>query len=262
MRWGCDRAVSLGNPLALFSTFQTWRTTPASAVRWSTWIAGCVFLAACATNSGTPAPPPKAPAQASLQELMQRAEASAKANRLEASRLEYREAAKAYPTSVLPWSKLAEDYFEKGDHGNAILAAQEVVQREPQNVVAQSVLAVSGLRVSNAALTSLRAQQSGVPTSTREQATALTRTLREALGEYALVPRQPTSGDTSAATTATSTATATAGATTSTAPARSKPSQAPAKPAAKPAVKAAAPAAPAPAKSPAPASTNPFDKLK
>ncbi len=223
-------------------------------------MASCAVLAACATNSGTSTPPPKAPAQASLQELMQRAEASAKANRLEASRLEYREAAKAYPTSVLPWSKLAEDYFEKGDHGNAILAAQEVVQREPQNVVAQSVLAVSGLRVSNAALTSLRAQQSGVPTSTREQATALTRTLREALGEYALVPRQPAAGDTPANTTAASTGAAAAAAPA--APARGKPNAAPAKPAPKPAAKAAAAPAPAKAAAPAPASTNPFDKLK
>jgi tetratricopeptide (TPR) repeat protein len=237
--------------------------TPAGAVRWSTWIISCVLLAACATNSGTPTPPPKAPAQASLQELMQRAEVSAKSNRLEASRLEYREAAKAYPTSALPWSKLAEDYFEKGDHGNAILAAQEVVQREPQNVVAQSVLAVSGLRVSNAALTSLRAQQSGVPTSTREQATALTRTLREALGEYALVPRQPAGSDSAAAASTTSTGAASAAAAPATT-ARSKPSStAPAKAAPKtaakpPAPKAAAPTAPAPAA----ASTNPFDKLK
>jgi tetratricopeptide (TPR) repeat protein len=248
--------------LAPFSTFQALRMSPAGAARWCTWIFSCVLLAACATNSGTPAPPPKAPAQASLQELMQRAEASASAKRIEASRLEYREAAKAYPTSALPWSKLAEDYFEKGDHGNAILAAQEVVQREPQNVVAQSVLAVSGLRVSNAALTSLRAQQSGVPSSTREQATALTRTLREALGEYALVPRQPAGSDTAAATSATSSGSAAAAAAPAT-PARSKSSStAPStKSAPKTAAKPPAPKATAPA-APAAASTNPFDKLK
>jgi tetratricopeptide (TPR) repeat protein len=248
--------VTLGNFLALFSTFEAQRMRPAGAVRWLAMTASCLLLAACMTNTSAPTAPPKAPAQASLQELMQRAEASANAKRIEASRLEYREAAKAYPTSALPWSKLAEDYFEKGDHGNAILAAQEVVQREPQNVVAQSVLAVSGLRVSNAALTSLRAQQSGVPASTREQATALTRTLREALGEYALVPRQPASNETAATTSATSTSTTAAAAPAT--PARSKPSAAPAKPAPKPVAKATAPATPAPK----PASTNPFDKLK
>jgi tetratricopeptide (TPR) repeat protein len=190
---------------------------------------------------------------------MQRAETSAKAKRLEASRLEYREAARSYPTSALPWSKLAEDYFEKGDHGNAILAAQEVVEREPQNVVAQSVLAVSGLRVSNAALTSLRAQQSGVPSSTREQARELTRTLREALGEYALVPRTAASGETA---TAGSAGTASPAATAApAAPLRSKPTVATAKPQPKPAAGAAKNAAPV-APAPPPASTNPFDKLK
>jgi tetratricopeptide (TPR) repeat protein len=149
----------------------------------------CVLLAACA-NSPPPAPPPAASTPPStLQDLMQRADASAKEGRRELSRLQYREAAKAYPNIAAPWSKLAEDYFESGDHGNAILAAQEVVQREPQNVVAQSVLTLSGLRVSNTALTALREQQSGVPGNTREQALALNRSLREALGETTLAPR-------------------------------------------------------------------------
>jgi hypothetical protein len=121
--------------------------------------------------------------------MMQRADASAKEGRRELSRLQYREAAKAYPTVAAPWSKLTEDYFESGDHGNAILAAQEVVQREPQNVVAQSVLALSGLRVSNTAMQALRDQQSGIPGNTRDQALALNRSLREALGETVLAPR-------------------------------------------------------------------------
>lgn len=121
---------------------------------------------------------------------MQRAQNSAKEGRREAARIEYRDAAKAYPAVKAPWVKLAEDYFEASDYGNAILAAQEVQQRDPQDVLAQSVLAVSGLRVSSAALIALRDQTSGVPSSTRDQAEALTRTLREALGESVLVPRE------------------------------------------------------------------------
>jgi tetratricopeptide (TPR) repeat protein len=138
----------------------------------------------------TPTPPPAAaPIQPSLEELMQRAQNSAKEGRREAARIEYRDAAKAYPAVKAPWVKLAEDYFEASDYGNAILAAQEVQQRDPQDVLAQSILAVSGLRVSSAALIALRDQTSGVPSSTRDQAEALTRTLREALGETILVPR-------------------------------------------------------------------------
>jgi tetratricopeptide (TPR) repeat protein len=138
----------------------------------------------------TPTPPPAAaPVQPSLEELMQRAQNSAKEGRREAARIEYRDAARAYPAVKAPWVKLAEDYFEANDYGNAILAAQEVQQRDPQDVLAQSILAVSGLRVSSAALIALRDQTSGVPSSTRDQAEALTRTLREALGETILVPR-------------------------------------------------------------------------
>jgi tetratricopeptide (TPR) repeat protein len=140
----------------------------------------------CATPTPPPAP---APAQPSLEELMQRAQSSAKEGRREAARIEYREAAKAYPAVKAPWVKLAEDYFEASDYGNAILAAQEVQQRDPQDILAQSILAVSGLRVSSSALIALRDQTSGVPSSTRDQAEALTRTLREALGETILVPR-------------------------------------------------------------------------
>jgi tetratricopeptide (TPR) repeat protein len=218
-----------------------------------------VLLGAC-TTAGTPPPaPPKAPPQASLQELMQRAETSAKEGRREASRLQYRDAAKAYPTNAVPWSKLAEDYFESGDHGNAILAAQEVVQREPQNVVAQSVLAVSGLRVSNTALAALRSQQSGVPSNTREQAVALTRTLREALGEFVLVPRSAAagSGETAGAAATSSVSSSTAAPAQ---PAKASTTRS-TKPAAKPAAPKPAVTKPAPAEAP-PASSNPFDKLK
>jgi hypothetical protein len=149
-------------------------------------VASIAFVG-CATPT---TPPAAAPVQPSLEELMQRAQNSAKEGRREAARIEYRDAAKAYPAVKAPWVKLAEDYFEVSDYGNAILAAQEVQQRDPQDVLAQSVLAVSGLRVSSAALIALRDQTSGVPSSTRDQAEALTRTLREALGETVLVPRE------------------------------------------------------------------------
>lgn len=228
---------------------------------WPMWLAVVLLMAGC-VNTPT-APPVAAPPQATLQELILRAETSAKEGRKESSRLQYRDAAKAYPTSALPWSRLAEDYFESKDHGNAILAAQEVVLREPQNVLAQSVLAVSGLRVSSVALTSLRAQQSGVPIGTREQAAELTKTLREALGETVLVPRFSNSA--TADSTPSSTGAAPAGVAVQPS-ARPKPAAAPAKPATKTAQpkpeavdkKPAAPKSAAPATS----SSNPFDILK
>jgi hypothetical protein len=101
----------------------------------------------------------------------------------------YYTAAKNYPTSKEPWLKLAEDYFEAANYGQAILAAQEVVQRDPADSLAAGVLAVSGLRVSAAALSTLREQQTTLNGGTRTEAEGLARTLRELLGEPVLVPR-------------------------------------------------------------------------
>ena len=179
---------------------------------------------------------------------MQQSDAAAKQSNRDLSRTRYREAAKIYPTSKAPWQKLAEDYFEAADYGNAILAAQEVLQRDPQELVAHSILAVAGLRVSAASLSALREQRSAVPASTRDEAVSLTRTLREALGERELVPRQtePAPGPTNAP------------ATRPRAPAKqeARVSVASAKPAASAPIKAV------PVKPPTFKPSNPFDVLK
>ena len=151
----------------------------------------------------------------------------------------YRAAAAAYPTRKEPWTKLAESYFEVSDYGNSILAAQEVLQRDAADSVATSMLAVSGLRVSTAALASLRQHQS-LRSDTRAQAEEVVKTLREVLGESVLVPT----------TTAPSSA-----------PRRRPPLATPTPPApATASATAATPTAPAPPSAPAPP-TNPFDKL-
>jgi hypothetical protein len=101
----------------------------------------------------------------------------------------YRVAARHYPTAKEPWARLSESYFEAADYGNAIVAAQEVLQRDAEDPVATSVLAVSGLRVSTQALSSLSTRSSTLPLDTRTQAEGLTKTLRELLGETVLVPQ-------------------------------------------------------------------------
>lgn len=108
----------------------------------------------------------------------------------ERARLIYRDAAKAYPTDKRPWSRLAQSYFDAADYGNAVLAAQEVVQRDPADSAAQGLLAVSGLRISTAALSALRGQN-GLNTSTRSEAEDMARNLRAILGEAVLVPKPP-----------------------------------------------------------------------
>ena len=119
---------------------------------------------------------------------MQRAgEASAQGGKDRAREL-YATAARTYPTSKEPWQKLAQDHFESKNYGQAILAAQEVLQRDPADNVATSILAVSGLRVAAAGLTGMRQQQSRLIGDTRTEAEDIARKLRELLGEPVLVP--------------------------------------------------------------------------
>ena len=155
---------------------------------WSAWVlcAG-LLIAGCAT---TPTPPTTAaPAVQSLAQYMQEASQAAGEGSKQRSRELYYTAAKTYPASKEPWLKLAEDYFEASNYGQAILAAQEVIQREPDDSLATSILAVSGLRVSAAALSTLRKQQTTLNGGTRTEAENLARVLRELLGEPVLVPR-------------------------------------------------------------------------
>jgi tetratricopeptide (TPR) repeat protein len=166
----------------------SWICTP--TIGRALMLASVLVISGCASKPAqTPAPAP-APAVQSLQQYMQdAARAAGEGNNKERARELYRTAARQYPASKEPWSKLAEDYFESANYGQAILAAQEVVQRDPQDGVATSVLAVSGLRVSAAALKSMRDQNSKLSGGTRSEAQALAKTLRDALGETELVPQ-------------------------------------------------------------------------
>lgn len=195
----------------------------------------CALFTACATpNTAPPAPAPVAPTLESY--LSQATQAQADGQR-EKARGFYRDAAKAYPTDKTPWLKLAEDYFAAGDYGNAVLAGQEVLERDPQDTTANSLLAVSGLRITAGSLKALR-KDAEYPVGSREEALAVTRSLRETLGETALLPIVPPGSE---------------------AP---KPKVVPRRRAvAAPQVAPAAPAAPHPAPAAA-AGGNPLDKLK
>lgn len=238
-----------------------WRPTAGTAAG----LALAALLSACASAppAAPPAPPPPRP---TLAEMMKEAQDAAQAGSKDKARAQFGEAAKSYPTQKEPWLKLAEDYFETSDYGNAILAAQEVVQRDPIDRTAHSILAVAGLRVASASLVTLRDQQSGMPTDTQSEARNLTKSLRETLGEPLLVPpvapaAAPTtraSRSNRAASAAAKPAAGSAAAAPATTPA--------AAPAATPAPAAAGSAAPKPAVKPAAPATdkpaNPFDRLR
>jgi hypothetical protein len=203
-----------------------------------------VTLAACATKPVEPAP---APQTETLPDLMHKADTAMASGDKAKGRELYQAATKIDPTSKAPWVKLAEGYFEDADYGNAVLAAQEVLHRDNTDNVGAGILAVSGLRISTAAITVLR-QQNNITAGTRGEAETLTRNLRELLGENVLVPRpdpapaprpRPRAATPAAANTAAAMPAATTPSTTS----------------------AKAPAA-APATAAKSSGGNPFDKLK
>ncbi len=193
-----------------------------------------LMLAGCSTTA--PKPPEPAPAPVALQEFMEQAAKAHSEGARERARETYRTASKAYPSSKEPWLKLAENYFEATDYGNAILASQEVLLRDANDNVATSVLAVSGLRVSASALQTLRVQNR-VAGDARSEAQTMAQTLRDVLGEAVLVPRPLVAAP---------------------APAAPAKQRARARAPVAPASKAAAPAAAASS----PSSRSPFEKLK
>ena len=158
-----------------------------------------LLLSACGVTPTTPATATPAPAIEPLQQYMQRAgQANLEGSRDRARDLYYT-AAKTYPANKEPWLKLSQDYFEARNYGQAILSAQEVLLRDPNDTVATSILAVSGLRVSASGLSALRQQQGRLGGDTRAEAEGLAKTLRDLLGEPVLVPAASQAASSSAA---------------------------------------------------------------
>ena len=147
-----------------------------------------VAVTACSSmQSPSVAPAQPAPAIVSMDEWMARGDAAVQEGDHTKARDAWRAAAKDYPTAKQPWLKLSEDYFNAADYGNAVLAAQEALQREPHDRLANSVLAVSGLRLTAGSLAALR-DDGAYAVGSRDEAVAVTHSLREALGEPVLVP--------------------------------------------------------------------------
>ncbi len=146
-------------------------------------IIGVALLSACSFSSKTPSA--KAPPE--LNELMALG-ATAEVDGLRVAALRrYEEAGQLYPTSKLPWLRIAHIQFDSANYGEAIVAAQQVVARDASDKVARSILSVSGLRVASKAVADLRTSN-GLVGSVRNEAQELANVLRDSLGESVLVP--------------------------------------------------------------------------
>jgi len=143
-----------------------------------------IALSACST---APVKPSAALAPPSLADVMGKAAAANSAGQKEAAIALWRQAATAYPADKDPWSKIAQTRFEAGQYGEAIVNAEEIKVRDPNDQHANSIIAISGLRLATRALADLRSQNN-LSGSLRTESQDLAKLLRESLGEQVLVP--------------------------------------------------------------------------
>ena len=116
------------------------------------------------------------------EKLFNAAEAHVAAGRVEPALIAFADAAKADPTRKEPWVRSAQLLFDAGRYGRAIVAAEEVLQRDPQDRVADSVLTIAGMRLAGQSLQRLQASGAlSVSETARKEAQQLAGAVRETL---------------------------------------------------------------------------------
>jgi predicted Zn-dependent protease len=143
-----------------------------------------ILLSACATTKPELAEKPPVP---TMDELLAKANEASTAGRKEDAVTLWKEAAAAYPSDKAPWSSIAQTRYDAGQYGDAIVSAQEVLVRDPNDRLANSIIAISGLRLSTRALADL-SRQNNLSGSIKTESQDLAKLLRESLGEQVLVP--------------------------------------------------------------------------
>ena len=146
-----------------------------------------VLISACATDGSSGS---GAKGQ-TLAAAMSQADSAVMAGQNDKAFAILKNASSTFPTEKTPWLRMAQMRFDTSNYGDAILNAQEALQRDPDDTLANSILAVSGLRVSSKALADL-SQKNNLTGSVRNEAQDLARLLRDALGEKDLVPSATT----------------------------------------------------------------------
>ena len=95
-------------------------------------------------------------------------------------------AGSAHPTDKTPWVRMAQMRFDSADYGQAIVDALGALKLDPEDTLANSIVAVSGLRVTSKALADL-SHKNNLSGNVRTEAQELAKLLRSSLGEETLV---------------------------------------------------------------------------
>ncbi len=147
--------------------------------KFSAVVMACAVVAGCATQ------PPAPPTPEAFNKQLDDADTVAKAGDQDKAIGLYQQLAKADPTREEPWARIAQIQFQQGHYGQAIVAAQEALQRDNTDRQSKSVLAVSGLRIATESLAELR-QDASLAGDAHADALVLAKQLRDSLGEDAL----------------------------------------------------------------------------
>jgi len=142
-----------------------------------------VVLAGCTTTQKMQEPQSDADFRQSITEAEKTFETSGS----DAAVAQFEAIAQRNPTRGQPWSYIAKIRFDENKYGEAIVAADEALNRDPSDFVAKSVRAVGGLRVAMQSLSDLRADAL-LAGNARTDAVALAQSLRDTLGQDVLFP--------------------------------------------------------------------------
>ena len=151
-------------------------------VKLSGVVLACGVIAGCATQGNNTVTTPEA-----FNKQLADADTVAKGGDQDRAIALYQQLSKTDPTREEPWSRIAQIQFTQGHYGQAIVAAQEALQRDQTDRQAKSVLAVAGLRVATQSLGELR-QDASLAGDAKTDAQALAKELRDTLGEATLFP--------------------------------------------------------------------------
>ncbi len=132
-------------------------------------------LAGCAAPKPAPPPPP------TMASFLAQADAAVKLGKNEDALAVLKAAARMYPADKTAWLRIAQVSFDCQEYGEAITNARKVLERDPDDIVAHSLVAVSGLRVSSKALADLSVKKR-VTGDVREAAQDLAKILRTSIG--------------------------------------------------------------------------------
>ncbi len=145
-------------------------------------IVGVVALAGCASG------PQIASSRANTavgEQVFTEADKAIAAKQEEKAYAMLKAASDAHPVDKRPWVKMAQIRFNAGVYGEAITNAHEALERDPDDQVAHSIVAVSGLRVASRALADLT-RKNNLNGDVKSEAQDLAKLLRTSLGESEL----------------------------------------------------------------------------